>query len=550
MNKKVSAFLAFCLCLILYCSTALADNQVSQIEIDVALREDGSACITQTWTADLDEGTEFYLVNRYNGYLSITDFTVSDELGTYTFLEEWDVDASMEEKARKCGIVETADGVELCWGIGSYGQHTYTLSYVLHDLVGSYTDADGFHYRFVDEMDFFPTGVTLTIRCEDGTALTDEICDIWAFGYDGQIRFEEGAIRAFSESPLESGEHVTIMMAVEQEVLAPMRAVDDSFEAVKEQAFVDSDYEYEHEEELTTAEVIIIMIMSVIPPLLVVWLILKGKKKSRKRLQKELNQVEYFRDVPNDGDLNISYILARCGQQCEEGSLLSAYLLRLICQGSLEPLTEADEKKGARLQLVRPPKQGTLYDDVLYTILAEAAGGGGILEPKELEHYCDFNRRPLAAFMDSCEKDAETAMVQRGFFANAIRNSVRGLTQYGRQQYNEVMGLKRYLLEFSLIHERGVNETVIWQEYMIYAQLLGIADKVAEQIQKLYPEAAPQIRQYQHYSTCATSYHTVLYNAIAKERAQQQMVRSGGSGGHASFGGGGGFSGGGGGGTR
>ena len=36
-------------------------------------------------------------------------------------------------------------------------------------------------------MSFFPTDVTLTIRNQDGTPLTDEICDIWAFGFDGQI---------------------------------------------------------------------------------------------------------------------------------------------------------------------------------------------------------------------------------------------------------------------------------------------------------------------------------------------------------------------------
>ena len=77
-------------------------------------------------------------------------------------------------------------------------------------------DADGFNHRFVDEMNFSPTDVTLTIRNQDGTPLTDEICDIWAFGFDGQIQFEDGVIRAWSEAPLESGAHMTVMVALER----------------------------------------------------------------------------------------------------------------------------------------------------------------------------------------------------------------------------------------------------------------------------------------------------------------------------------------------
>ena len=33
------------------------------------------------------------------------------------------VDASFEEKANRCGILETGEGVELCWGVSEYGQH-------------------------------------------------------------------------------------------------------------------------------------------------------------------------------------------------------------------------------------------------------------------------------------------------------------------------------------------------------------------------------------------------------------------------------------------
>ena len=114
----------------------------------------------------------------------------------------------------------------------------------------------------------------------------------------------------------------------------------------------------------------------------------------------------------------------------------------------------------------------------------------------------------------------------------------------------EVLGLKHFLLDFSLIRERELQETLIWQDYMVYALLMGIADKVAPQLRRLYPDLQPEIDQYARQATWAGYYTHVMYNAYERERQRREEARSGGSGGSASFGGGGGFSGGGGGGTR
>ena len=83
---------------------------------------------------------------------------------------------------------------------------------------------------------------------------------------------------------------------------------------------------------------------------------------------------------------------------------------------------------------------------------------------------------------------------------------------------------------------------------MVYALLLGIADKVAPQLRRLYPDLQPEIDQYARQATWAGYYNHVMYNAYERERQRREEARSGGSGGSASFGGGGGFSGGGGGG--
>lgn len=108
MKKKIIAILAASLCVALLCTSALATSRVPEMEFDVALRPDGAAHITQIWTTDADEGTEFYLGCRDSGYLTITDFSVSDQNGPYVYVEDWDVDASFEEKANRCGFLRPA----------------------------------------------------------------------------------------------------------------------------------------------------------------------------------------------------------------------------------------------------------------------------------------------------------------------------------------------------------------------------------------------------------------------------------------------------------
>ncbi len=545
--RRIIALAAFCLCAALCCTPALA-NHVPEMEVDAALRRDGSAAITQVWTADTDQGTEFYLSCHDSGYLEITDFAVSGENGPYTLLEDWDVDASFEEKAGKCGVVETGEGIELCWGISEYGSRRYTVSYVLHNLAGAYSDAGGFHHRFVDEMGTFPTDVSLTIRMEDGTPLTDENCDIWAFGYDGDIRFEAGVIRAGSDAPLDIGQHMTVMVRLEKGVLSPVRQADGSFEDVKERAFEGSDYE-DSEEVGLLGTLIGLAILLLFGVFIALGFVLAAKRR-KSRMNKRTKQVDYFRDAPNGGNLNVTHRLGEACKLCREDSLLGAYLLRLINDGALEPEETEPNAKRVDLRLIRPPRSGSPYDDAFYTILEAAAGSDGILQAKELERFCNRNAKPLTSFADSCQKDADRVLSRGGCLKGPVCEGIKGLTTQGQRELDEILGLKRFLLDFSLIHERGVQETVIWQDYLIYAHLLGIADKVAPQIRKLYPDALPQVERFERCIGYTGYYSASMYSVCQRERLREQNARRGGSGGRASFGGGGGFSGGGGGGTR
>lgn len=48
-------------------------------------------------------------------------------------------------------------------------------------------------------------------------------------------------------------------------------------------------------------------------------------------------------------------------------------------------------------------------------------------------------------------------------------------------------GLKKFLEDFSVIETRTIEEIVLWEYYLIYAQAFGIATEIQNQFQKLYP---------------------------------------------------------------
>ena len=555
MNRLSKCFAALLLTVGLCAVPAGAANQVERLATDVALEQDGSAHVTQVFAAQTDEDTEFYMDRLTSGGLTYANFAVADENGPYALTadDRWDVDASFTEKAGRCGLLNIDGGVELCWGITDYGTHTYTVSYDIGGLAGGYSDADGLLYRFIDpDQSVFPTNADLIIRMADGTPLTQDNCGIWAFGFEGQIQFENGIIHAWTDSPLEGGQYLTAMVQLQSGLLQPQRVEEGSFQAVKDAAFQGSDYTEAADEPLTAMDIVwmVVSLAAICGGIFGIFALLRVRK--RAKAKKQLAKIDYFRDAPNGGDLNVSYALGLGLKVCTDESYLAARVLRLVTLGSLEPELEPGKKNRASMRFVREPHNGDPFDEALYTFLQAAAGADGVLRDSELEDFCydDRHAKTLSDMLESSGHQGELTLSRTGCLRGNKCRRAKDLTPRGQQQRNELLGLKRYLLDFSLLAERDVKETFLWQEDMGYAALLGVAKQVMEQLRQLYPGQLAQVEQYQRYLQSTAHWNAYLAGAVERRRQETQAVRFGGGGGIASLGGGGGASGGGGIGTR
>ena len=523
-----------------------ADNHVTNIDIEVVIREDGSAVITQHWIGEFEKGTENYLPIR-TGDIGISEFSVSDENGPYTLISDWDIDASFKEKAGKCGIVETDEGVELCFGITEYGHKEYTFSYVVTDFIKGYRDANGTNFMFINpEMSTFPTAGRIEILMEDGTKLDDSNAGIWAFGFEGRIEFQGGRVVAYTEKDLEDDNYMIVMLELEKSLLSPKKTVtDEAFAAVREEAMKDSDYGHGDDDDGDKAAAIALVGVIFGGALAAVIGAAAYSAKVTEERKAFANSVGFFADIPNGGNIEMTHYLDRNFDVSKEDSLImGALMLSMMNKNCLELRETADTfgtaKPMLELRLLAEPD--TAPERKLFYILSAAADGSGVLREKALDDYAYKHYEEIEEFLEETKSNGREALQNKGGFVKNPGGRIKHLTETGKSELAQVVGLKRYLEESAQMSERDIWEANLWQEYMVYATLFGSAEDVIEQLKRLYPDRLPVFETYHHHYLWCYGYYHGMHNSM--DKAAQDAAASG-SGGSSSIGGGGGFSGGG-----
>ena len=252
----------------------------------------------------------------------------------------------------------------------------------------------------------------------------------------------------------------------------------------------------------------------------------------------------------------------------KETNIFGALLLQMIYDKNLDEETVSTvglfgkEKTHTNLILKNRPTEK--YKAKLYDILEVASNGNGILEENEFSKYAKNHFDELSDFLSDFYNNGRDAISQNACYKKMLSKDISGLNDNGKQQLSEAIGLKKFLEDFSLIDEREIKELTIWDSYLVYAALFGVADKVLKQMKKVYPkELIDQNKVSMEYLERSYIHMRMFDNMIMRNYTRYRHINQnmfgdngwagsiGGFGGSISTGGGGGFSGGGmGGGTR
>jgi len=531
---------------------AVHAQAIRDIDIRAELAPDGSARITQVWDVSVVDGTEWYVPVENLGKMSVTDFSVSEN--GRPFINEgrrWDVDRSLEEKAGRCGIVEKRNGVELCWGQGSYGPHVWTAQFTATGLVQSFTDADGFNFQFVNPgLLAPPQHVKVTIvNGTGGPAWTYDNTRVWGFGSYGDISVTDGQIVYESLEPFSFNSSVIALVRFEKGLFSPAVSRDMSFDELKEKALEGSSYGEKDPGETFFKWLIGILFGAGLIAAIRAAVLQALGYKYKKSMYGKTKITEWYRDTPMNGNLFASsYVLDngwRFSGPASAKNLIGALFLRWILDGKVKVKQDPDKPK--RVNLAFTPGL-EFEDDVegdLYRMAVEASGGNLLLESGEFEKWSEKHYKQFMAWPDRAKARGKSFMNGKHFFQHGSTTNADGA-----KEACHVVEFKNFLQDFTLSKERGASEVGLWKNYLVFAQLFGIADKVAGQFQKLYPKEFQEVAETAgvdpnvmmrtiHLNNAMTT--SAMTRAVSKYQAGSIK----GTGGHTSFGGGGGFSGGG-----
>ena len=535
------------------------EQKVRDVDIVVTLFKNGEALIHEKWDVNTgDEITEWYLPRENLGDIQIRDFTVFSDGKELSDDGEWDVDRSRKQKAGRFGIVHKSRGVELCWGIGEYGDHVFEPLYIMTNTVKTLNDYDMLHMQFVtDELAAPPQHVRVTIKPSEGLGVKLDTTNTraWGFGFDGTLAFaEDGSIVYESSGPFSYYSSVISLLRFNKGIFNSPSVQDREFSDVLTTAMEGADFgdSYSGEDEDEVSD------MAAFFTMLVMYLlgrkaIRKASGKVSKRDKKKIlgtdpNSIGWCREVPFGGDLIASdYTLTRLGEDRKKNALASAEILRMIYKGYLD--VQKDAKGRVEITFAQDKTGKEPIDSVgseLWSMMLEASGADRILQDKEFSSWSNRNSRRLYSWTEKVQSTGSRTLRDKGWMD--VRTHY---TSSGQAEARNLLGFRKFLEDFTLTGERSTIEVHLWQEYLVFGALLGVADKVARQLKDIDPVLFKKTVGYDY-----GTFSSVLYNMDTLSRAitsaRTSYVAStfsggssGGYGGHTSFGGGGGFSGGG-----
>ena len=571
MKKILKIFMIFIFAFIVFSIGKYTHaNTIRKVSMDIAVDDEGTATVTEVWNCTTNQGTEVYHPYYNLGNSEITMLSVTDGTTQYTKVNSWNTSGTLESKANKFGINKISNGVELCWGMNSYGTHTYTVKYQITNFVSELTDAQMIYWTLIP-YDFSNSIEDVYIKIHTNFNISDTT-DVWGYGdYGAPAYVYNGYIEMQSNGRLQTSEYMTILVKFPLGTFNTTNKLNHDFEYYYEMAEEGAEKYINNSQSgsnngIGGTLIFFICLFINIAVWGVIGIVVLGALLSRdtfnfgtegKAISKD---VPYFRDIPCNKDLFRAYHIGyQYGIIKNKTDVLGSIILKWL-KDSLIRVEKRETGKLMKkeetvviLNETNPELITDKYEKDLFDMLLKASGDG-ILENKEFEKWCKNSYSKVLSWFDKIIDREKQELINEGTIMEEevtkfkiFKSKRYTATPRLKEEAEQLAGLKKYLKEYTLIKDREAIEVHLFEEYLIYAQMMGIAKEVAKQFKDLYPNIIEQ-SNYGSYDNiifvhmCAT--HGVSQASAAQARAQSYSAGGGGfssgGGGVGSFGGGGG----------
>lgn len=561
MKKKV--FLLF-ISILLFLPISVKANTINTIDMSIYVDKNGDAFITEKWNANLTQGTEGYKPYYNLGNATITDFNVKLNEINYTPTNYWNVDGSFQSKAYRNGINYINDGLELCWGISKYGNNVYTLTYKINGFVAQTNDSQIIYWTLIPHnLSSKPKDVHIKIYSDNNYS---HDLPVWGYGnYGGTAYVYDGYIEMNSEGTLNSDEYMTILVKFPLNTFNTTNIIGNDFNYYHQMAEEGA----EHYSDKTSVFDVLIGIFAFAMNFLIYAIVgiftFKTIKKAKNRVgnynlefkptgKKIPNDIPNVREIPFNNDVHMAYWVATTYELTKNKSdFLGALLLKWLKEGKISiEKSVSGVFKNKEESIINMSNEVTFdneFEQDLYSMM-KTASHGGLLEAKEFSRWCSSNYTRIFDWFDDVLDNQTLELIKQNKITveekkmKILSSNIYRVQPAMLEDAKKLKGLKNFLLEFSRIKEKEAIEVNMWEYYLIYAQILGIAEKVAKQFKNLYPEL---VENYAYDYDDVIFINHISYSGMSAASSSKSRAESysSGGGGFSSGGGGGGSFGGG-----
>lgn len=539
-------------------------QDIKKITMDINIDKEGTAHVKENWTVyfDKDEDlTEVYKTYNNVGESKFKNFKVSLRNKKYTNIK-WNINNSFSRKKYKNGINYTEEGIELCWGISEKGKvNTYNISYDITNFVAKLNDADMVYWTLIPKnLNDSPEDIYIKIY-SDFEKYSKEL-PVWGFGkYGAPTYVNNGYVEMSTDQVLESYEYMTILIKYPKDTFNNKNIINQNFDYYLDMA-QDNSTTYTSED--SNSSYIFDTIIEFLPYIAIFAITLififipkygvigSNRVKLRKEDKKLPKNVNYIRNIPCDKDIyRVYWISKKYRLNRKDADLLGAVLLKWLNEDKIEIQKETKKgvfkKEQSKIILKKDVKFQDFQEEKLYKMLTDASGDY-ILEAKDFKKWASEHYTRVLDWFETV-LDKETKKLEQ---EEMLKHLKRDKYISTNKLYNEAIilkGFKKFLLDFSRIYEKEPLEVHLWKEYLIFAQVFGIAEQVAKEFKDIYPDLISE-----DYIDNFDFIYFVAYTGIDSANAAKNSAEfydsggggfSSGGGGFGSFGGGG-FGGGGG----
>jgi len=192
-----------------------------------------------------------------------------------------------------------------------------------------------------------------------------------------------------------------------------------------------------------------------------------------------IDDVKSYRNLPDNNNLYYNAALMSLNEfDYNPNYLFGAIILQWIKNG----IITLDNNNS--IYLTKQQQFENVFEEKLFSNLQKASKNN-ILEENELKSWVKSN---YYSFYDILML-LTNSEIKKLREANHIKPMNKSYVM-DEEIYNDsvkLLGLKKYLMNFSSINEKEINDVHIWEDYLIYANLFGIADRINKKMQNHYP---------------------------------------------------------------